>query len=919
MPPKQKPKPKGSAPANRRYKAVEPLQQTTFPEKTKRVTRNHGKKDGTMLARQDTLTQMDWVQLYEKEEQEEEIEDDIQDSEGDYEEEETKRTTKRRKTMGGEQVTEKKKEPKNRRRTLGEEGRTPSFSTQTITQLDYWSLSAAPEEPENDEDASNYDIQVSSPPVVQPPRRSPRKVLQSSTSASTELMPPPQTPKHRKLLEIPSSQSPATPTSSQFGGSSRKRSPLKEQSANIAVPFSLRSNTYKSAGKLPRLKVEDTYDTGTDESQVSRTPSKPSSPVKTVRFDVPDPSQELLYEKTPVKQESTTQRAISLSPMRQRGTPASSSIKLEIFDSDEEEDEDEEVQESQVVTDTPVKIEYIDEDDVILGDTDQDIVEGSRQDIADVENDIVQKIGNGKESDLPETLYGDIGAETQSHVERIMSSSSLSDPKEDTPLSEDIPVSYDRSQSSRSSPIAPRYTQKNQLRATQYTQTQQTQFGKTQYPESQRLSTQQLEAMAPRSAGSDIFISIYPTHAENIISRKKNHEFRSYTFPATVSRIWIYQTKPLSTLTHMAVISSSKNPGEITTPDGIGNAEFNSGVTRSKFAYEILELYALANPMTFEELKSRQWFRAAPQKYARVPPAVLGELIANLQPPLFTRSISTSSLSTAKSLKDVHSTPPPSLHRTSSRSTESQEVQDQISLNIQQFSQAPPSSPPTSTAAPTVHVPSSQNRSIRPSQATTVDYTQTQMHSTPHNHPKESPIPDLIPESPMKSIPSSSRASTPVEMLPLTNSRGGRRMIGIETQSEDHIENEDEEGEEALPIPSARSKELDSEIESQSEGEDEQEEINEVNEETHENDQNTINDSGQNEPQQAQDQAEAIESSPPQPYSLIRSSQFMSRSQMMREQDSLMGGELFVPPGMMGSEIKSWGEVGDSEEEDDDL
>lgn len=879
MPPKQKPKPKGSAPANRRYKAVEPLQQTTFPEKTKRVTRNHGKKDGTKLARQDTLTQMDWVQLYEKEEQEEEIEDDIQDSEGDYEEEETKRTTKRRRTMGGEQVTKKKKEPKNRRRTLGEEGRTPSFSTQTITQLDYWSLSAAPEEPENDDDASIYDIQVSSPPVVQPPRRSPRKVLQSSTSASTELMPPPQTPKHRKLLEIPSSQSPATPTSSQFGGSSRKRSPLKEQSANIAVPFSLRSNTYKSAGKLPRLKVEDTYDTGTDESQVSRTPSKPSSPVKTVRFDVPDPSQELLHEETPVKQESTTQRAISLSPMRQRGTPASSSIKLEIFDSDEEEDEDEEVHEPQVVTDTPVKIEYIDEDDVILGDTDQDI-----------------------------------GAETQSHVERIMSSSSLSDPKEDTPLSEDIPVSYERSQSSRSSPIAPRYTWKNQLRATQYTQTQQTQFGKTQYPESQRLSTQQLEAMAPRSAGSDIFISIYPTHVENIISRKKSHEFRSYTFPATVSRIWIYQTKPLSTLTHMAVISSSKNPGEITTPDGIGNAEFNSGVTRSKFAYEILELYALANPMTFEELKSRQWFRAAPQKYARVPPAVLGELLANLQPPLFTRSISTSSLSTAKSLEDVHSTPPPSLHRTSSRSTESQEVQDQISLNIQQFSQARPSSPPTSTAAPTVHVSSSQ--------ATTVDYTQTQMPSTPHNHTKESPIPDLIPESPMNSIPSFSRASTPVEMLPLINSRGGRRMIGIETQSEDDIESEDEEGEEALPIYSARSKKLDNEIESQSEGEDEQEEINEVNDETHENDQNTINDSGQNGAQQAQDQAEAIESSPPQPYSLIRSSQFMSRSQMMREQDSLMGGELFVPPGMMGSEIKSWGEVGDSEEEeeeDDDL
>jgi len=102
MPPKQKSRPKGSAPANRTYKAVEPLHQTTFPEQKKRVTRNYGKKSKLKLEDQDTLTQMDWVKLHEREELEKQIEDDIEDSEGDYVEEESKRRTKRRRTMGDE-------------------------------------------------------------------------------------------------------------------------------------------------------------------------------------------------------------------------------------------------------------------------------------------------------------------------------------------------------------------------------------------------------------------------------------------------------------------------------------------------------------------------------------------------------------------------------------------------------------------------------------------------------------------------------------------------------------------------------------------------------------------------------------------------------------------------------------------------
>ncbi|RAL67341.1 hypothetical protein DID88_008100 [Monilinia fructigena] len=810
MPPKPKTKSKDSAPANRVYKAVEPLHQTTFPDKKKRITRNYGRKCGMKLEKQDTLTQMDWVQLYEREEQELKVEDDIEDSEGDYEEEESKRKSKRRKTLGDDLVPKGKKELKNIRRTLGDEERVPSFSTQTITQLDYWPLSGAPEEPENNEGASINDITVSSPPEIHPPRRSQRKLPQPDFSTAINPIPLPRTPRHRKVFEIPSSQSPATPASSQFGGSGRKRSPLKEQSANIAVPFSLRSSTFMSAENLPRLKVEDTYETGTDESQVAQTPSKRSSPAKTVRFAVPNPIQDSLAVDTHIKAEPATQRGFSPSPMYRQGTPASKSMKLEILDSDAEEGEEEE--ESQVVEGTPVGGSNPGpQNRKNSADEDGDVVEGSEPDDAHSEVDTGQtEIAAENELDLPETFYDNIGVETQIHAERIMSSSSLSDLGENTPSSEDASKigSYGKSQYTRREDLSFQRTQ------TQHTQTQaqHTQLGKSQYPESQRLSTQQLDAMAPRSEGSDIFISIYPTHVENIISRNKDHEFRSYKFPATVSRMWIYQTKPLSTLTHMAAIGPPKAPGEIKALDGLGNSEFNAGEKRSKFAYEILELYALANPMTFEELKSRQWFKAAPQKYAREIPR-------------------------------------------STRSNYEQHCTIYTSSITSLFNSC-------RHTATIINVPSSQTHVAGESQASTVDYTQTQTPVTPRYHRKESPIPDLIPESPTKPIfiPSSSPASSQAQMLPPAVSRRAEGTV-IETELDSQRRGIETEGENG----------------------------NEAKEQRH-------------------------PSSTPQPYSLIRSSQIMTRSQMMREQDSLMDGEITGPPPTTGGK---WTEVGDSDEEDD--
>ncbi|EON97217.1 hypothetical protein UCRPA7_7323 [Phaeoacremonium minimum UCRPA7] len=140
--------------------------------------------------------------------------------------------------------------------------------------------------------------------------------------------------------------------------------------------------------------------------------------------------------------------------------------------------------------------------------------------------------------------------------------------------------------------------------------------------------------MGPQTDRSDIIISIHPEHVERIAAGTKNHEFRDYRIPQTVSRIWIYVTKPVCELQYMAIISEAKQPGEINDEKGVGNAEFNKG-KMSKFAYELQQVYQLNNPVSIETMKENGWVGAPPQKYIYVPPAVVGQLMGNLRCALF--------------------------------------------------------------------------------------------------------------------------------------------------------------------------------------------------------------------------------------------------------------------------------------------
>ncbi|KAK3687599.1 hypothetical protein B0T22DRAFT_132827 [Podospora appendiculata] len=130
--------------------------------------------------------------------------------------------------------------------------------------------------------------------------------------------------------------------------------------------------------------------------------------------------------------------------------------------------------------------------------------------------------------------------------------------------------------------------------------------------------------MTPGSPRGDIIISIHPQHVANIVSRVKNHEFRSYLLPSTVKRLWIYETSPTSSIRFIATVSQGKRPGEIQDPSGLKNDEFDLGEleSRAQFAYEIQKLEELPTAYSLDDLKRRGWLNGAPQKYCFVKPAM---------------------------------------------------------------------------------------------------------------------------------------------------------------------------------------------------------------------------------------------------------------------------------------------------------
>lgn len=601
-----------SVPETRVYRSARPTRQTKLPELEKRVRRSYGKKGGPKVGKPDDTLTQMGYVTVSPLYQSEGEEEDVD--------------------------IEAEKRGKKRRKTLGDSPAPQQYHTQTISQMvssfhsDFDDNSEKLVAPNEDEDVI-YGIPCSSQSVRGPhliSERSPRvgtgrRVSPRHAPASKKDLSLPQTPRRTFRQEIPSSESPATPINI-YSIHSASRSPLREVSLNTPIPFIVNRSHQGKLPIPPKLEVQDTFYTATTgsstQSLVQSSPARRSSVAKSVRFAIPIQENEEEEEEeegttivSPILEGHSTQRMPSQASHRRR-------LENEILDSDAESDDESECQ-----------VEELEE---MIGFQSQ---RHGEQEQRPSEPQELSKPRSVEED--PETCYGEIDGETQIEVGKALNFASIA---ADVEKPEAVLESTFQECS--------------------------------QMMESQRLSTQHVDAMAPRTLTSDVFVSVHPTRLADIIRRKRDHETRQW--PIRASRIWLYETSPASTLRYMAVIGDAKRPGQIADESGKGNAEFNAEESSKWYAYEILELYELANPLSISELISNEWLESPPKKTKPVLPVVLDQLMANLKPPLFR--------------KKNEETPSFSM-------TDTQEAEAQLMSTIRQFTQLQQSSQPFSGEA----------------------------------------------------------------------------------------------------------------------------------------------------------------------------------------------------------------------------
>ena len=112
-----------------------------------------------------------------------------------------------------------------------------------------------------------------------------------------------------------------------------------------------------------------------------------------------------------------------------------------------------------------------------------------------------------------------------------------------------------------------------------------------------------------------IFISIKPEFTKSSEIGEKNYEFRKYIPKEEFDKLYVYETVPTCSLKYILTIDRIVEYPNKIIEKGYGNDDFNNGVKKSKFAYHILKVEKIDNPISLKELKTKFGF-TAPQSYA---------------------------------------------------------------------------------------------------------------------------------------------------------------------------------------------------------------------------------------------------------------------------------------------------------------
>ncbi|KAH9907418.1 hypothetical protein F4778DRAFT_537471 [Xylariomycetidae sp. FL2044] len=669
-------------------------EQKQFPHRRHQVRKTYGRPKSTMRKyTQGTLTQMDFVTaaqedlldpLHLEEDDDYENEEPVQDVKSKQ-----KRRSNRRKTTGDELDKAQHSRGNKRRKTMGDipnsnSSASSSFHTQTLTQFlqpkdaneDVWQIKDSEDEEDEVDDDLGSGLVMETPRKARPQKPSPEldnDQTDDKENARPELstLNPVQsvTPSNRKIrTEIPSSQSPLTPMLMRYNPMAHN-SPMKTKSSNADA-----SSSTKKAQKFPKDRViPDSYSTS-HSSPV--TPSVGSvaqlTPVKRLRFDIPEDKENITPGRTKPKSPKPFRKTSRRQPLR------------EVPDSDEEVDETEEDE---------------GEDDDQVNQEPESPLAGRGEHVFDQEADpepadsYFDVIGEETQAELissTERLSHDLGVDeaTETAEEIAPDRTTSSADEEETPrLIRDAGITPNSAasvveQSPMSSPHRGKEQENEEEEEEEEEEEPPETFLEDEYldytqGQSQRLPLETVRALAPQTTRSDIMVSLHPEHLAKILNKTKNHEFRAWKIPDQVYRVWIYTTKPAHELRYMCVLSPAKAPGEIEDEAGIGNKDFNENKKIMKYAYEILELYELNNPVSLAEMKSKGWVSSAPQKFTYIPPAVVGELTANLRCALIGPHVTLGGASSARAAAAA----------AAGGVSESQELREQIETDMEYSTQ----------------------------------------------------------------------------------------------------------------------------------------------------------------------------------------------------------------------------------------
>ena len=112
-----------------------------------------------------------------------------------------------------------------------------------------------------------------------------------------------------------------------------------------------------------------------------------------------------------------------------------------------------------------------------------------------------------------------------------------------------------------------------------------------------------------------IYISIKPQFTKLIESGEKNYEFRKYIPKNEINTLYVYESAPTSSLKYIIKLGKIiEFPNKIDS-NGYGNKDFNNGLKKSKYAYEIKKVYKLKTPIPLMDLKYKYNFNP-PQAYS---------------------------------------------------------------------------------------------------------------------------------------------------------------------------------------------------------------------------------------------------------------------------------------------------------------